>query len=207
MPRKPRQSSFSGYYHFINRGVNKKKIFHRDEDFSFYKGLLKEYKEKFSVQIIHYCLMSNHTHMVVRCDEIGSLSRFAHFLQRRYAYYYCKAYRWAEQVFRSRYMSIPIESDAYLLECGRYIERNPLDAGLVQGPDDYKQSSYAFYAHGAPDELVTEAPLYEDLGKSPQERRLVYRFHVLHNRGYEIEKSKAIKKLTGLDIKTQPVPF
>jgi putative transposase len=189
MPRKPRQRSSSGYYHFINRGVNKKKIFHRDEDFDFYKGLLIEYKERFNVHILHYCLMSNHTHMAVGCDEVDLLGRFAHFLQRRYAYYYCKTYHWTEQVFRSRYLSIPIEKDSYLMECGRYIERNPLDAGLVQDPKDYKHSSYGFYAHSIPDSLLSESPLYADLGNTPEERMLVYRFNVLHNRDYEIEQN------------------
>jgi len=207
MPRKPRQWSSSGYYHFINRGVSKKKIFHRDEDFDFYRDLLMEYKERFNVRILHYCFMSNHTHMIVGCDDISSLGRFAHFLQRRYAYYYCKTYHWAEQVFRNRYTSIPIEKDAYLLECGRYIERNPLDAGIAQDPKDYKHSSYNHYAYGATDNLVTESPLYVNLSKTSEERQLVYRFNVTHNRDYELEKNKFLKKYMGRQKKSQPVPF
>jgi putative transposase len=187
--------------------VNKKKIFHRGGDFDFYKDLIKEYKERFEAHVLHYCLMSNHTHMIVGCDEIGSLSAFAHFLHRRYAYYYCKTYHWSEQVFRNRFISIPIEKDAYLLECGRYIERNPLDAGIVQDPGEYKYSSYDFYAHGVQDGLVTESPAYAGLGKTPEERMLVYRFNVLHNRDYELEVNKTLKKCMGGENKVQPVPF
>ncbi len=197
MPRKSRQHSASGYHHFINRGVNKKRVFHRPEDFEFYKGLLREYKDRFGVRILHYCLMSNHTHLIVGCDDLPSLGKFAHFIQRRYAYYYCKTYHWSEQVFRSRYMSLPIESDSYLLECGRYIERNPFDAELVADPKDYSYSSFGFYAYGTPDELITETPLYDTLGQNLQERRLVYRFNVLHNRDYELEKNKSLRKLVG----------
>jgi len=62
MPRRPRQHSSSGYPHFINRGVNKKRILHRMGNFEFYKGLLKGYGDKFFMRILHDCLVSNHTH-------------------------------------------------------------------------------------------------------------------------------------------------
>ena len=206
MPRKPRQASNSGFYHFINRGVNKKKLFHCKEDFEFYKGLLREYKEKFHVQIHHYCLMTNHTHMVVYSIDVQSLGRFAHFIQRRYAYYYCKAHHWSEQVFRNRYLSIPIEKDSYLLECGRYVERNPLQARLVKDLKDYEYSSFHFYGLGKQDDLVTESPLFEGLGKTDEERRLVYQFNILHDRDYDLPNRKSLKS-NSLDKAGQPVPF
>ena len=204
MPRKPRQPSASGYYHFINRGVNKKKIFHEDEDFEFYKGLLKEYAEKLNLRILHYCLMANHTHLLLWSEDILFLSQFGHFIQRRYAYYYCKTYHWSEQVFRNRYMSLPVENDSYLLECGRYIERNPLDANIVKDPKEYKHSSFHYYAYGKPDNLVTQSPLYHNLGRSKEERMLVYRFNIIHSRSYELEKNKPLRKVRN---DAQPVPF
>jgi REP element-mobilizing transposase RayT len=100
MPRRPRQESPAQTYHFINRGVNKKKIFHGAKDYDFYLGLLKEYCQKLNVQIYHYCIMSNHAHLIVKTEDLGSLSKFGHFTHRRYAYYYCKTYHWSEQVFR-----------------------------------------------------------------------------------------------------------
>lgn len=187
MPRKPRQASQSGFYHFINRGVNKKKLFHRDEDYLFYLGLLKEYSSRLPILIYHYCLMNNHTHLLVKADSVDFLSQFGHFVQRRYAYYYCKTYRWSEQVFRKRFISIPIKDDEYLLECGRYIERNPLSANLVEDPKDYPYSSYSYYSHKKEDSLITSNPLYEIMGKDSSERMAAYRFYVSYTREQEKE--------------------
>ncbi len=138
MPRKPRKTSASGVYHFVTRGVNKKKLFHKDDDYRAYLLLVKEYADRFDVQTYHYCLMTNHIHLVLKSPDLEMLGKFAHFVQRRYAYYYCKTHRWSEQVFKRNYSSFPIESDAYLLECGRYVERNPLTAKLVGSPEEHR---------------------------------------------------------------------
>lgn len=189
MPRKPRQASAAGVYHFINRGVNKKKIFHHAKDYDFYLGLLKEYCERLNVQIYHYCIMSNHVHLILRADDLESLSKFGHFTHRRYAYYYCKTYHWSEQVFRRNFMSVPISDDSYLMECGRYIERNPVDAKLVERLADYPYSSYLFYAEGKESGLLTESPVYQNFGSNLVERRAAYKFYVYQER-------QEIKELT-----------
>ena len=189
MSRRPRKQSPTQLYHFINRGVNKKKIFHRAKDYDFYLGLLKEYCEKLNVQIYHYCLMSNHAHLILKTQDLGSLSKFGHFTHRRYAYYYCKTYHWSEQVFRRNFMSTAISDDGYLMECGRYVERNPVDAKLVGNPADHPYSSYLFYATGKENALLTESPLYLNFGHSLTERRAAYRFYVCQER-------QKIKELT-----------
>ncbi len=186
MPRYARAWSASNVYHFITRGVNKKRIFHREVDFQFYKKLLCEYKDRFNVQIYHYCLMNNHSHLLVRAETPQDLSRMAHFVQRRYAYYYCKTYHWAEQVFRKRFISIPVENDAYFLECGRYIERNPIQAHMVKIPDEYPYSSYNYYAQSAEDDLLTASPVYPALGNTPLERMAAYRLYVKQPREKEV---------------------
>lgn|SRR3989338_2662690 len=190
MPRKPRQTSPTNVYHFINRGVNKKTLFHKHEDYCYYLKLLLEYRDKLNIHIYHYCLMRNHTHVLLRAEDTSLLSKFAHFIQRRYAYYYCKTYKWSEQVFRKRFISIPIEDDSYLLECGRYIERNPVEAKLVGDLKDYSYSSYPFYAYNKPDRLITTSPLYQDLGAVPNERMAAYRFYI--NQAREQEKELTI---------------
>jgi putative transposase len=182
MPRKPRRESESGVYHFIVRGVNKKKLFHRPEDYEFYRALLVEYKTALGIEIYHYCLMNNHVHLVLKAPDLSTLSRFGHFTQRRHAYYYCKTYRWAEQVFRKRFLSLPIENDAYLLECGRYVERNPLEAKLIDRIEDYPYTSLPFYIAGKADALVSESPAFLSLSVDERERRRIYRFYVLQER-------------------------
>lgn len=188
MPRKPREASTSGFYHLMARGVNKKKIFHREDDYEYYLKLLTEYSQRLGVQIYHYCLMPNHTHVVLWAENLVNLSRLAHYTHRRYAYYYCQAHQWSEQVFRRRFTSLPILRDSHLLECGRYVERNPVKAKIVDAPDKYPYSSYAFYAQSKSDPLLTRSPLYESLGQDETERMAAYRFYVCQERGSEAEE-------------------
>jgi putative transposase len=182
MAREPRKESSTGIYHVMARGVNQKEIFHKEGDFMRYLCLLKKYSDRFDAKIYHYCIMSNHTHFIVHTQDIKSLSRLGHCVHRQYAGYYCKKYDWSEQVFRRNFLSIPIEDDAYFLECGRYIERNPLEANLVKNPEDYPFSSYRFYAKRRPDPLLTESSLYESLGKNNRERVAAYKLYVCHER-------------------------
>ena len=78
-----------------------------------------------------------------------------------------------------------IEKDSHWLECGRYIERNPLNAGMVKDPLEYPWSSYSCYGHGGINRLVTMNPLYLDLAKDEKERRTIYRKYILTERPYE----------------------
>ena len=182
MPRKPRTESSTGVYHLMARGVNKKRIFHVKRDYEAFLALVSEYCRELNVQVYHYCILPNHTHFVLRADSLAVLSRFGYILHRRYAYYYCKAHPWSEQVFRRHFLSKPIGDDTYLLECGRYVERNPIEAGLAKAPEDYPYSSYAFYANQEPNPLLTESPLYLTLGRTPQERMAAYKVYVCHER-------------------------
>jgi putative transposase len=188
MPRKPRAESPTGVYHLMARGVNKRRIFHSRRDYEAYFGLVSEYCKKLNVEIYHYCILPNHIHFVLRSNDLQTLSRFGYITHRRYAYYYCKTHPWSEQVFRRHFLSKPIVDDAYLLECGRYVERNPIDAGLTVRPEDYPYSSYSFYAQGEPNALLTESPLYPTLGKTPAERMAAYRMYVCHERRRDAEK-------------------
>lgn len=187
MPRKPRQISPAGVYHFISRGVNKKHLFHCRDDYEYYLCLLKEYSERLAIKIYHYCLMPNHTHLLIQVDDVTSLSRFGHFVQRRYAYYYCKNHHWSEQVFRKRFISLPVEDDQYLLECGRYIERNPLKTKLCSDPKDYPYTSYSFYGHNKPNVLITSSPAYLGLSPRQEERAVIYQNYVMQPRIQEME--------------------
>lgn len=189
MPRKPRIVSSTEVYHFINRGINKKHLFHHDRDFKYYLSLLKEYSDSLKIKIFHYCLMTNHTHLLLQVDQMEKLSLFGHYIQRRYAHYYSKTHSWPGQVFRRPFLCKPVENDIYLLECGRYIERNPVRANIVQNPEDYPYSSYKFYAISQINPLIAPSPAYLDLAKHKNERAAVYRFYVLQPRDSEIEET------------------
>ena len=129
MGRKRREASPTGFYHWIVRGMNKKCLFHDDDDYFRFQDLILEYRDTCQIKIYHYCFMTNHIHMLLKAETLEELARFSHYVQRRYAYYYCGKYQWNGSVFRQGYKSLVIDRDEYLLECGRYIERNPVKAG------------------------------------------------------------------------------
>ena len=137
------------------------------------------------VKIHHYCLMTNHTHLLVWAETLKALSRFMHGIQRSYHHYYRKNYTWFGHLFQGRFRSLPIESEAYLLDCGRYIERNPVRAKMVEDPKDWMYSSYRVYANGWKDELVSLSVAYLGLANNDRDRQTLYRNHVEATRPYE----------------------
>ena len=125
MPRKRRKPSATGYYHWICRGIHRKDLFHRSSEYHVFRTLLKEYRDTYEIKIHHYCFMKNHVHLLIYSPSLDGMAKFSQIVQRRYAYYYCGAHGWVGNVFQRGYRSMPIDSEAYLLECGRYIERRP----------------------------------------------------------------------------------
>lgn len=88
MPRKKREASPTGIYHWIVRGMNKKQLFHHAADYSIFESFIKEYQSQYHLKIYHYCYMTNHVHMLIDAPSLEDLSSFSHYVQRRYAYYY-----------------------------------------------------------------------------------------------------------------------
>lgn len=147
MPRSPRQYSESGFYHVILRGNGKQIIFERDADYRFFLHLLREKAAAEDVKVIAWCLMSNHVHLLLE-DATGSLSHFMHALSTAYARHFNDATGHVGAVFQGRFTSVPITSDAQLLQAVRYIHENPAKAG-AGSVDSYPWSSYRAYRDGA----------------------------------------------------------
>ena len=185
MPRKKREASPTGVYHWIVRGMNRRNLFCHDTDFQKFRDLLTEYKALYKIDIYHYCFMTNHVHLLIWAKELGQVSDFSHYVQRRYAYYYCEKYKRTGSVFQRGYRSFPIDKDEYLLECGRYIERNPVKARIVTRAEDYAQSSFRFYAFGEVDGLLNVSPAYEELSFVIEQRREIYEGYVNKTRVQE----------------------
>ena len=185
MPRGARLGSEAGLYHAIIRGNNKASLFHHRDDFEAFLKILSDSRDKFSIKIHHYCLMTNHVHVLVWAPDTLTLGRFMHRIQRSYHHYYRKNHHWFGHLFQGRFRSLPIETEAYLLDCGRYIERNPVRAKLVQDPRDWPYSSYKVYACGFNDCLVDHSVAYLSLANDEQTRQKLYREHVETIRPYE----------------------
>jgi len=119
--------------------------------------------------------MKNHVHLVVGVTPVSDISKMMHGLCLNYAGFYKRGRPHIGHFWQDRFKSIVIDSDEYLLRCGLYVERNPVAAGLVGRPEDYRWSSYRRYAFGEKDPIVTENPLYRALGDNAEERMEQYR--------------------------------
>ncbi len=193
MGRRPRLVMDEGYYHIIQRGNDRRKVFREANDYDYFCFLIKKYLSKYASVLYHYCLMSNHVHLLLKVTKARDLSRLMQGINLSYTIYYKGKYRFTGSLWQGRYKSILIEKDEYLIECGRYIERNPVRAGIVRDPKDYSFSSYNFYAYGKESGIITRDILYEGLGLDDCTRQTRYRDYVLEERAYDKILDKAFK--------------
>jgi len=134
----------NAWYHVMNRGRSRTKIFHSPEDYLAFIEILREASFQWKVKIAAYCLMSNHYHLLLQTPG-ANLSRCMRHINGIYTQYYNRTHRSDGPLFRGRYKSIIVDQDRYLLELVRYIHRNPLRAGLVKRLEDYRWTSHKAY--------------------------------------------------------------
>lgn len=176
MPRTARIAPKEYVYHVLTRGNNRQDVFKDERDYKRYLEILRRYKERYKFKLYHYVLMKNHIHLVLETTERGgSLAEVMKGINLSYAQYYKATYKHIGHFWQDRYKSIIISKDGYLLTCGSYVELNPVRAKIVEGPKDYKWSSYNTYAYSKKDFIVNEHPIYNGLSKDEGERRKKYR--------------------------------
>ncbi len=140
MPRVARIIARDYPYHVTQRGNYRQIVFESDSDYRQYLAWLEEYSKKYSLDIWSYCLMSNHIHFVCVPRNDNSLSRTINTLHMRYSQYYNRKKGVTGHLWQGRYHS-SILDERHLYAAIRYVEKNPVRAGLVQKPEDYKWSS------------------------------------------------------------------
>jgi putative transposase len=182
MPRRGRLIPQDGAMHIMCRGNNKKNIFHRENDKIRYYSLLFDLKEENKIDINHYCLMNNHIHLIIWLNSQSSLSKFMKQVNLSYFHYYKKQYGYCGHFWQDRFKSNIIDTDSYLIYCGKYIELNPVRAEIVKHPGEYVFSSYGYYSKGLFDSIITPNPVYLELSDSEEQRRKSYTEYVVdHN--------------------------
>ena len=179
MPRAARILPEVGFLHVISRGNNHRKLFFRHQDYKIYYQLLVRLKYEESVRIFHYCLMSNHVHLLVGISQKSDLSNFMKRLNLKYFYHYRKRCNYVGHLWQDRFKSKLIDKDEYFIQCGKYIELNPVRANMVNMPEDYLCSSYRYYSLGLKDKVVDEDPFYGDLGNNYLSKQIAYRKMVI----------------------------
>ena len=161
--------------HVIQRGNNRQVCFASEQDFAAYVSWLRDYSKKHQVDIHAWVLMTNHVHLLCTPKANNAVSLMMQSLGRQYVRYFNFNYQRTGTLWEGRFKACLVQEEDYLLHLYRYIELNPVRAGMVEQPSDYSWSSYQINALGKASELCTAHPLYLALGVDSIERQSNYR--------------------------------
>lgn len=207
--------------HVIQRGNNREPTFFADVDYRRYLEWLAEAAAEYGCSIHAYVLMTNHVHLLVTPASAEALPRTMQSLGRRYVRYVNREYRRTGTLWEGRYRACPIDGDEHFFTCCRYIELNPVRAGMVRHPREYAWSSYRAHADGKPDPLAAEPAIFRRLGTTDKERRKNYRnlfrqaldeqwlasLRAATNGGWAFGNDRFKKKIAkALDRRVEPLP-
>ena len=139
MPRTARAIQADMVYHVLNRGNGRMRLFHKQGDFAAFEKVLAEALPRYPVDLLTYCLMGNHWHLVVRPRTDEALGQFMGWVgvthvRRHHAHYHTRG---GGHLYQGRFKSFPIQEDSHFLAVCRYVEANPVRAGLVQSAEDW----------------------------------------------------------------------
>lgn len=159
MPRTARASQGGFVYHVLNRGNGRADVFHKDDDFAAFINLMREAHEKVPMRLTGFCLMTGHFHLLLWPHADGDLSRWMQWLMTSHVRRYHRYYKGSGHVWQGRFKAFPVQSDTHYLTVLRYVERNPLRAGMVDRSQDWEWSSLRPTARSAPEGLLSDGPL------------------------------------------------
>lgn len=140
MPRRPRQYLPGMPYHIVQRGNNREVCFFDIEDYECYLDLLSAMLKRYGAQLHAYVLMTNHVHFIMTPEEKDSISQLTKVVGSRFAQYMNRTYHRTGTLWEGRHKSSVIDSESYLLTCYRYVELNPVIAGMIERPEEYRWS-------------------------------------------------------------------
>lgn len=175
MPRRPRLRIAGIPFHVIQRGNNRSPCFFSEGDYYRYLGDLGQLSRQHAVAVHAYVLMTNHVHLLMTAEHADGVPLLMKFLGQRYVQYVNRRHERTGSLWEGRFRSCLVDTESYFLTLHRYIETNPVRAGMVRYPADYRWSSYRANAEGFPDSLLSPHSIVEALGRTPEERRTAYR--------------------------------
>lgn len=161
--------------HVIQRGNNRIECFRSDDDCATYIGCLRKSSDRYGVDIHAWVLMTNHVHLLVTPGSDTGVSLMMQDIGRNYVRYFNKRYERSGTLWEGRFRSCLVQNEHYFLLCQRYIELNPVRAGMVTNPGDYHWSSYHSNANGVKSSLIKPHPAYLALGNKDERRSKIYR--------------------------------
>ena len=161
--------------HVVQRGNNRTPVFVDDADRAYYRLLLAEGCTKLRCEVHAYVLMNNHVHLLLTPADAHGVSRLMQWIGRHYVRRFNRRSQRTGTLWEGRFHSSVIDSARYFLACCRYIDQNPVRAGIAATPSAYRWSSHARLAHGRPDVLVREHAEYLALDATATARQAAYR--------------------------------
>lgn len=175
MPRKPRFYLPGVPAHVVQRGNDRQAVFFSDDDYRAYLGWLREAALKHGCAVHAYVLMTNHVHLLLTPETKTSISRMIQHVGRHYVTYVNHQYGRSGTLWEGRHKGSLVHSERYALACYRYIEMNPVRAGMVRSPGEYPWSSYRANAYGRGPTWLQCLSEYRHLGRTDDERQQAYR--------------------------------
>lgn len=175
MSRRPRMVIPNVPLHIIQRGNNRSPCFFAATDYLVYLDMLRECAEETECEVHAYVLMTNHVHLLISPSHADAPGAMMRRLGQRYVQYVNRRQGRSGTLWEGRFRSCLVGDERYLLVCQRYIELNPVRAGIVEAPEIYQWSSYRTNALGAHSKLVTPHPVYAGLAPGQPERLAAYR--------------------------------
>lgn len=154
MPRNARAVAVGYPHHVTQRGNNREPVFFDDGDRWAYLELLDYYTQKYQVNLWAYCLMTNHIHLLVVPHRAESLSRGIGLTNLTYTQHVNRKYQRCGRIWQNRFFSAIVETNRYLWAVARYVENNPVAAGLVAAAEDFPWSSARHHILDKPDPLL-----------------------------------------------------
>jgi putative transposase len=188
MARLPRFFAPGYPLHIIQRGNNRDAIFRGTPDYVLFLDCLERAAALHGLAIHAYVLMTNHIHLLATPSDAMSAPNTMQSVGRRYVQYFNVVHRRTGTLWEGRYRATIVDAEAYLLTCMRYIELNPVRAGIVEHPSSYFWSSYRGNAEGQSDRLLSPSDVYRRLGRSAVQRQSAYRLlFSTHFEGRELD--------------------
>lgn len=194
MPRRARLAIAGIPWHIIQRGNNRSACFFAEEDYLYYLDQLRQHSAAFGCSVHAYCLMTNHVHLLLTPYAAEGPSLMMKNLGQHYVQYINRSYRRTGTLWEGRFKSCLAQDEGYALTCYRYIELNPVRAGMVVHAMDYPWSSYAANAGHRRSDLITAHSNYLSLGPSKNTRKEAYRQFV--GQGIDQEALDEIRNAT-----------
>jgi putative transposase len=174
MPRAARLVVPDVSLHVVQRGHDGKDCFFSESDYVAYLSYLREFSRRFPCSVHAYCLMTNHIHLFLTPHATDACGQLMKFTSQHYVNRINKRLERSGTLWEGRFYSCLVPSERYALACYRYIELNPVEAGMVRHARDYKWSSYATNANCISDEFVAPHAVYGTLGIDTETRAAAY---------------------------------